>query len=124
MSKLPAWTNKHPGLQYYACSSGSSHKFWAIWSPTGTYRFRTFWGRIGNNPQETEKVFHSGWARDDVADKLIQSKLNKGYKLAGKVADDKNPVLKMEPATIKPGKPYVAPPEPMLGNSLDYLDIE
>jgi len=59
-----------------------SNKFWEIWkgtSPTGVWTFTTQWGRIGNKGQRKTRSYGSTWLRNADYNKLISSKLKKGY---------------------------------------------
>lgn len=131
---LPLWTVPYPGLQYYECSAGNTHKYWAIWKvlpsgePGSQSYFKTFWGRIGKNPTTKEKGFWGIYARDVQFDNIIQQKLMKGYGLKGTVKDPENPPLTFpslgKQNTIKPGVEHKTPPAEVMDNILDVLELE
>ncbi len=90
-------------MQRYELSDGKSHKFWAI-DLEGT-DVTTQWGRIGTDGQSKVKSFGSVAEAEKERDKLVRSKVKKGYELVGEVeAPAKAAVV------AAPMKPAVAPP--------------
>ena len=65
----------------YEFSEGTSHKFWAIELDGSSFTAR--WGKIGTQGQSKRQDFESPEEAKREFDKLIASKLKKGYQLAG-----------------------------------------
>jgi len=64
--------------RYFECKTEGSNKFWNI-RKVETIKFETRWGKIGTLGTIKAKIFTNNYHRNMAYNKLIQSKLVKGY---------------------------------------------
>jgi len=96
----------------YELVDGKSNKFWEI--TLNGNSFSTTYGRIGTDGQTTLKEYDSPDKAQKEHDKLVASKVKKGYKQvgAGKAAPKKEPAKKATKAKAKKATKAKEPPAP------------
>src|SRR5213593_2809280 len=92
MRRLPAGYTR--GMPRYEVADSRSHKFWSIELRGPT--FHVSWGRIGSSGQHQLKEFADPVTAQREYDRLVASKLKKGYRLVDGVAPAPLPRMERE----------------------------